>query len=40
MTTFHRTVEAYRQGAHTMPREYYVSPDILVEERERIFARQ
>src|SRR4051794_13596796 len=39
VTTFHRTVEAYKQGAHTMPREYYTSPDILVEERERIFAR-
>jgi glycine betaine catabolism A len=38
MTTsrFHRTVEAYRQGAHTMPREYYTSPDILAEERERL----
>jgi Rieske 2Fe-2S family protein len=40
MTTYHRTVEAYQQGAHTMPREYYVSPDVLAEERERIFARQ
>jgi Rieske 2Fe-2S family protein len=40
MTTFHRTVEAYQQGATTMPREYYTSPDVLVEERERIFARQ
>jgi len=39
MTTYHRTVEAYKQGAHTMPREYYTSPDILGEERERIFAR-
>jgi len=39
MTTFHRTVEAYKQGAHTMPREYYTSPDILAEEQERIFAR-
>jgi Rieske 2Fe-2S family protein len=39
MTTFHRTVEAYEQGARTMPREYYTSPDVLVEERERIFAR-
>jgi Rieske 2Fe-2S family protein len=39
MTTFHRTVEAYKQGAHTMEREYYTSPEILIEERERIFAR-
>jgi glycine betaine catabolism A len=39
MTTFYRTVEAYQQGAHTLPREYFLSPDILAEERERIFAR-
>ena len=38
--TFHRTVEVYRQGAHTMPGEYYTSPEILAEERERIFAQQ
>jgi phenylpropionate dioxygenase-like ring-hydroxylating dioxygenase large terminal subunit len=40
MTIFYRTVEAYQQGAYTMPREYYTSPDVFVEERERIFARQ
>jgi Rieske 2Fe-2S family protein len=39
MATFQRTVESYRQGAHTMPRERYTSPDIFAEERERIFAR-
>ena len=38
MTTFHRTVQAYRQGARTMPREYYTAPEILAEERQRIFA--
>jgi glycine betaine catabolism A len=36
---FRRTVESYRQGAHTMPREQYTSPDIFIEEREHIFAR-
>ena len=40
MTTYHRTVEVYKAGAQTMPREYYTSPDVLAEERERIFARQ
>lgn len=40
MTTYHRTVEAYKAGAQTMPREYYTSPDVLAQERERIFARQ
>lgn len=39
MTTFHRTVEAYREGAHTMPREYYTSEAILAEERERLLPR-
>jgi Rieske 2Fe-2S family protein len=33
---FHRTTEAYRQGAHTMPGEYYTSPAILDEERARL----
>ena len=40
MTAFHRTVESFRQGARTMPREFYASPEIFAEERERIFARQ
>src|SRR5919198_3269676 len=39
MATFQRTVATYREGARTMPREYYTSPDILAEETERIFAR-
>jgi Rieske 2Fe-2S family protein len=38
MTTFQRTVTTYQQGARTMPGELYTSPDILAEERERIFA--
>lgn len=36
-TTFHRTVEAYRQGARTMPGKYYTSSAILDEERARLF---
>jgi len=35
---FRRTVEAYRQGAHTMPRERYASPEIFRAEQEKIFA--
>ena len=38
MTRFRRTVASYRQGALTMPGEYYTSPAILSEERERVFA--
>ena len=40
MTTFHRTVESYKSGAHTLPRERYVAPEILAEEQQRIFARE
>jgi glycine betaine catabolism A len=40
MTTFHRTIESYQAGARTMPREFYTSPGIFVEEAERIFTRQ
>jgi Rieske 2Fe-2S family protein len=39
MTSFHRTTESYRSGARTMPGERYTSPQILAEEKERIFAR-
>jgi len=39
MTTFQRTTESYRQGARTMPREFYVAPEILAEEKERILSR-
>src|SRR5688572_2660274 len=37
---FQRTVESYRQGARTMPRERYTSSEIFAEERERIFAKE
>jgi len=39
METFHKTVEAYQQGARTMAGRYYTSPDIHAEEREQIFSR-
>jgi Rieske 2Fe-2S family protein len=39
MATFQRTVESYRQGARTLPREYYTDPALLPLERERIHAR-
>src|SRR4051812_34401912 len=38
-TPFRRTVDAYRQGAHTMPAERYVSPEIFALEREHLFAK-
>jgi Rieske 2Fe-2S family protein len=36
-SAFRKTVEAYRQGAHTLPGRYYTSPDVLEEERRRLF---
>ena len=38
MTTFRGTTTTYQPGARTLPREYYTSEAILVEERDRIFA--
>ena len=40
MTAFQRTIASYKQGARTMPREYYTSPAILAEEQEQLFARE
>lgn len=37
MTTFHQTTRTYRQGARTLPGEYYTSPAILTEEMETVF---
>lgn len=39
MTSFHRTIDSYRTGARTMPREVYVDPAVLDVERDQIFAR-
>lgn len=40
MPVFHPTTTTYRQGARTLPGEYYTSPAILARELDRIFARQ
>jgi Rieske 2Fe-2S family protein len=40
MTTFHKTTDAYKQGARTLPGRYYTTPEILSEEAERMFRRQ
>ncbi|MGH7525077.1 MAG: aromatic ring-hydroxylating oxygenase subunit alpha [Gemmatimonadales bacterium] len=40
MATFLKTTEISIQGARTLPREYYTSPDIFAEETERIFYRR
>lgn len=39
MTAFQRTVDSFRQGAHTMPGERYTSAEIFAAEQERLFAR-
>lgn len=39
MPAFQPTVESYRQGARTLPREYYTSAAIFAEEQERIHAK-
>ena len=40
MTTFVQTTGSFKQGAQTLPGEYYNSTAIFEEERERLFARQ
>jgi Rieske 2Fe-2S family protein len=40
MNTFMKTVEAYKQGARTMPGRYYTSAEVLREEQEKIWRRQ
>jgi Rieske 2Fe-2S family protein len=37
---FHRTASTFQPGSTTLDRASYVSPDILDQERERIFARE
>ena len=36
MTTFIKPTEIPIDGAHTLPREYFTSPDILAQELERM----
>jgi Rieske 2Fe-2S family protein len=40
MTTFLRTTEIPVAGQRTLPREFFVSPEIFAEEQDRIFARR
>lgn len=40
MSVFHGTAATFRQGARTLPGEYYTSPAIFASEQERIFARR
>ena len=40
MTTFIKPTEIPIDGAHTLPREYFLSPDIYAAELERIFYRR
>jgi Rieske 2Fe-2S family protein len=37
--SFLKTTESYRSGARTMPGQYYTAPAVLVEEKEKVFAR-
>ncbi len=39
MSTYRPTSTSYKEGARTLPRDYYTSESILAEERERIFSR-
>ncbi len=39
MTTYQSTTTSYQPGAHTLPGRLYTSPEVLAEEREKIFAR-
>jgi glycine betaine catabolism A len=36
-SAFRKTTAAYQQGARTMPGEYYTSPNVLAEERAKLF---
>lgn len=40
MPEFHPTETTFRSGSRTLPGEYYTSPEIFAEEKERIFARR
>ena len=35
--SFKKTAETLRKGAHTLERDYYVSPQILIKEYDNIF---
>jgi Rieske 2Fe-2S family protein len=37
---FRKTAESFTSGAKTLPQRYFVSPEVYLEERERIFSRR
>ena len=38
MPAFHKTVETFTSGVKTLPQRYFISDDVFVKERERIFS--
>jgi Rieske 2Fe-2S family protein len=38
--TFRKTADTFKAGAKTLPQRYFVSPEILAEEKETIFSKQ
>ncbi|MBI4263707.1 MAG: aromatic ring-hydroxylating dioxygenase subunit alpha [Acidobacteria bacterium] len=40
MAAFHKTASSFRQGARTLPGEYYTSGSVFADEQDAIFARQ
>ena len=40
ITTFRKTAERLAGGAKSLPQRYFISPEIFLEEQERIFSRQ
>ncbi len=39
MTAFHKTAETFQPGAKSLPRQYFISPELFLAEREKVFAR-
>jgi len=40
ITAFRKTAETFQAGAKTLPRRYFVSPDVFAQEQEKIFSKQ
>src|SRR5437763_240670 len=40
ITAFRKTAETFEAGAKTLPQEYFISPEIFADEREKIFSKQ
>src|SRR6266705_1068146 len=40
MSAFRKTAEAFTSGARALPQRYFLSPEILAHEQERIFSTQ